>query len=50
MTTAVDISLIVIATWLAFNATLLAVGTLARLPQGRQIEHRGWEVADEYHS
>jgi hypothetical protein len=47
MTTAVNISLIVIATWLAFNATLLLWRAYLK---GRQAEHRGWEVADEYHS
>jgi hypothetical protein len=50
MTTAVNISLIVIASWLAFNATLLAVGLWRAYLKGRQAEHRGWEVADEYHS
>jgi hypothetical protein len=50
MTTAVNISLIVIATWLAFNATLLAVGLWRAYLKGRQAEHPGWEVADEYHS
>jgi hypothetical protein len=50
MTTALNISLIVIATWLAFNTTLLAVGLWRAYLKGREVERPGWEVVDEYHS